>query len=502
MFRKDSVEARRTVQLPHWYQQSGCVGIGLRGYPYPVITTVYRRGGAIGRFKVIAMPILATAVVVGFFGAAAGLSGVTASQAAVPQAIGSELLAPLTTPATTSPTAAGIGAALAGPLSAKALGPVTTVAVYDARTGQLLYDKSASLPTTPASTNKLLTAAAVLSGYGADHQIKTRVVAGAAPTELVLVGGGDPLLRSGKPSRGEPAAGSLAELADLTAAAVLTTAGETPVGGTVFSLAFDDDLFSGPLASPTWPRLYVEEGIVSRITALIADGGFIGGISSDPSQATAKKFAELLKNRGVNLAGSPKRVTSPAEVTEIAAVESLPMSVIVQQSLETSDNTTADMLGHLAGAKISNEGSFNGGVRAVTQVLTELGIETSGLQLFDGSGLSRDNVIPAQLLGQALNAMATNANDSLWAATYGMPVAGFTGSLDERFVAVGTAPGRGVVRAKTGTLTGVSSLAGLVTDVDGDLLSFAFLAPKTSDLLAAKTAWDQAAAALAACGCK
>jgi D-alanyl-D-alanine carboxypeptidase/D-alanyl-D-alanine-endopeptidase (penicillin-binding protein 4) len=170
--------------------------------------------------------------------------------------------------------------------------------------------------------------------------------------------------------------------------------------------------------------------------------------------------------------------------------------------LETSDNTTADMLGHLAGAKISNEGSFNGGVRAVTQVLTELGIETSGLQLFDGSGLSRDNVIPARLLGQALNAMATNANDSLWAATYGMPVAGFTGSLDERFVAVGTAPGRGVVRAKTGTLTGVSSLAGLITDVDGDLLSFAFLAPETLDLLAAKTAWDQATAALAACGCK
>jgi len=448
--------------------------------------------------------MLVAALAAGLIGSVTGTpAGATvASIAGETQPGSGQLLAPLTTPSTTPPTTAGIAAVLAGPLAAPALGPITTVAVYDARTGQLIYDKSADVPATPASTNKLLSAAAALTAYGADHRIKTTVVAGASPNELVLVGGGDPLLRSSKPAAKDPGAASLAQLADQTAAAVLVTSGETPVGGKAYSLTFDDSLFSGPLTSPTWPATYIQEGLVSRITALIADGGFVGGINPDPSLATTKKFADLLRARGVNLAGNPKRATAPLEATEIASVESLPMSAIVQESLEKSDNTTADMLGHLAGAKVVNDGSFNGGVRAVTQVLTELGIDASGLQLFDGSGLSRDNIVPARILGQTLNAMATNANDSLWAATYGMPVAGFTGSLDDRFVAPGTQPGLGQVRAKTGTLTGVSTLAGLVTDVDGDLLSFTFMAPAAPDLLAAEIAWDQAAAALATCGCK
>ncbi len=446
---------------------------------------------------------LASAISASALVAVVGLAGSASSSAAgVPAAVGSDLLAPLTTPTTTPPTTAGIAAALAGPLSSAALGPTTSVAVYDARTGQLIYDKSANVPATPASTNKLLGAAAVLTAYGADHRLETKVVTGSTPTELVLVGGGDPLLRSGKPGSSEPAAASLAELADKTAAALLATGGEVPVGGITYSLAFDNDLFSGPLSSPTWPTTYVQEGIVSRITALIADGGFVGGINSDPSLATTKRFAQLLKDRGVKVKGSPGRVLAPAQETLVSSVESLPMSALVQQSLEKSDNTTAEMLGHLAGAKLAREGSFNGGVRAVTQVLTDLGIDPSGLQLFDASGLSRDNVIPAAILGQLLNSMATNANADLWAGTYGMPVAGFTGSLDDRFVGAGTKPGRGQVRAKTGTLTGVVTLAGLVTDVDGDLLSFAFMAPQTPDLLGSEVAWDQAAAALATCGCK
>ncbi|NQU37765.1 MAG: D-alanyl-D-alanine carboxypeptidase/D-alanyl-D-alanine-endopeptidase [Actinobacteria bacterium] len=437
-----------------------------------------------------------------------GIAGGPAATATVPplatapQSTPDQLLAPVTAPNTTPPTSAGIAAALAGPLSAPGLGPATTVAVFDARTGQLIYDKSASKPVTPASTTKLLTAAAALTAYGADHRIKTTVVAGVSPNELVLVGGGDPLLRSARPNSKESSDASLAQLADRTAAAVLSAGGETPVGGTPFALTFDDGLFSGPMSSPTWPPTYVQEGIVSRITALIADGGFVGGINDDPSLATTKKFAELLKVRGVNVSGSPKRSSAPADASEIANVESLPMSAIVQQALEESDNTTADMLAHLAGAAVVNDGSFNGGARAVTEVLNGLGIDPSGLQLFDGSGLSRDNVIPARILGQVLNAMATNANDNLWAATYGMPVAGFTGSLDDRFVAPATQPGRGQVRAKTGTLTGVSTLAGLVTAADGDLLAFAFMAPTAPDLLAAEIAWDQAAAALAQCGCK
>ncbi len=448
---------------------------------------------------VVALPLAAAGASVGSanaWAASASLSG------SVSSALPGELLAPLTTPNTSPPTGSGIEAALAPALATKSLGPVTTVAVYDALSGQLIYNKSAGSPATPASTNKLLTAAAALTAYGADHRLKTAVVAGATPNEIVLVGGGDPLLRSANAPASEPQAASLSELANQTAAALLPD-GETSVTDAVsYTLRFDDGLFSGPLTSPTWPQTYVQEGIVSRITALLTDGGFVSGITPDPSLASAQKFASLLKARGVKLSGAPTRADAPQQANELSAVLSLPMSAIVQQSLERSDNTTSEVLAHLAGAELKNDGSFNGGAAAVSQVLTDLGISPDGVQLFDGSGLSRENLVPAQVLGQVVNAMATNVNPELWAGLYGMPVAGFTGTLNDRFVTPATQPGRGEVRAKTGTLTGVITLSGLVTGADGDLLSFAFMAPKAQDLLSAEVAWDEAAAALAECGCK
>ena len=84
----------------------------------------------------------------------------------------------------------------------------------------------------------------------------------------------------------------------------------------------------------------------------------------------------------------------------------------------------------------------------------------------------------------------------------GLPVAGFTGSLRERFAGPGTAAGTGMVRAKTGTLTGVNSLTGIVVDADGRTLAFAFMADQTTDRDKAVVALDRVAAALAACGCR
>jgi D-alanyl-D-alanine carboxypeptidase/D-alanyl-D-alanine-endopeptidase (penicillin-binding protein 4) len=90
----------------------------------------------------------------------------------------------------------------------------------------------------------------------------------------------------------------------------------------------------------------------------------------------------------------------------------------------------------------------------------------------------------------------------LRAVVTGLPVAGFTGSLTYRF-GDEAADGRGVVRAKTGTLTGVHGLAGLVTDADGGLVVFVAIADDVAviDTLAARDALDRIAADLAGCGC-
>jgi D-alanyl-D-alanine carboxypeptidase/D-alanyl-D-alanine-endopeptidase (penicillin-binding protein 4) len=87
----------------------------------------------------------------------------------------------------------------------------------------------------------------------------------------------------------------------------------------------------------------------------------------------------------------------------------------------------------------------------------------------------------------------------LWPTTSGLPVAGVTGTLTDRFATAGTSPGRGVVRAKTGTLTGVNSLSGLVRDAQGRLLAFSFIADGSpGPVLDARAALDRGASVLAA----
>ena len=101
-----------------------------------------------------------------------------------------------------------------------------------------------------------------------------------------------------------------------------------------------------------------------------------------------------------------------------------------------------------------------------------------------------------------LQVAASTAHPELRAVVTGLPVAGFTGSLADRFD--GASPqSRGRVRAKTGTLTGVSALAGIATDADGDPLVFALVADRVKLLktLDARDALDDAAAALGACRC-
>ena len=130
------------------------------------------------------------------------------------------------------------------------------------------------------------------------------------------------------------------------------------------------------------------------------------------------------------------------------------------------------------------------------------GVDLAGDRVYDGSGLSRRSRVRLDTLVDVLRVAASPEHPELRAVVSGLPVAGFTGSLELRFDEA-AAPGAGVVRAKTGTLTGVSGLAGLVTDAEGGPLVFAAVADKVAllDTLDARDALDRLAAALATCRC-
>jgi D-alanyl-D-alanine carboxypeptidase/D-alanyl-D-alanine-endopeptidase (penicillin-binding protein 4) len=394
---------------------------------------------------------------------------------------------------TMAPDPAKVRAVLAGPLRDADLGPhvLAEIAPLDGGAPVFTAGRGAAVP---ASTTKLLTSLAALEVLGPETTFTTSVVR-AAPGRIVLVGGGDPLLGS-KPGRGlYPARADLRTLA-AHAAEALRQAGVTTV-----RLGFDDSLFSGPTTSPHWRANYVPDDVVAPITALWADQGndAAGRREADPSQAAAAIFADHLRAHGVAVRGPLRRV--PESGPAIARAVSAPLREIVEHTLQTSDNDAAEVLARHVGAELGGGGSFEGGVAGVVATLTKLRIPTAGLRLYDGSGLSRDDrIAPATLTG-VLRVAASRPE--LGSVLGGLPVAGFTGSLVDRFDGAASAPGLGLVRAKTGTLTGVHSLAGTVTDLDGNAMTLVLMTDRVAPVhtLAARQALDDAAAALAGCRC-
>ena len=393
-------------------------------------------------------------------------------------------------------TAAGVARLLAGPLADRRLGDRVAATVLDAETGEVLLDRSAGAYVLPASTAKLVTAVAVLASNAPDRRLTTRLVAGAHPGEVVLVGGGDGTLSGA--SGGAPTTYQGApRLATLAAAA--RTAGVRKVTRVVV----DGSLFAGPRLAPGWDPVDIGGGYVAPITALMLDGGRQGpGVrarSAEPDLAAGRALAAAL--------GAPAapvvRGRAPAAARLLGEVQSQPMTRLVEQMLLASDNVLADLLARQVAVAEGEPASFAGAVAASRAVLTRLGLPAGADRLVDGSGLSlTDRVTPALLAG-LLRAATAADRPELHALVAGLPVAGYDGTLDDRFGGPAAAPAAGQVRAKTGTLTGVSSLAGLVRGAGGRLLAFAVVADRVpaTGTLGAEAALDTVAATLARCGC-
>ncbi len=412
------------------------------------------------------------------------------------------------------PTASGLRSALAGPLSAAALGHRVSAEVADPATGQVLLSQDGTQLLTPASTTKLVTSAAALAALGPDATFTTRVVNGATPDRVILVGGGDPTLAVRPfPAQDYPQPATLASLAAATARAL-----KAQGRGTV-SVGYDTSLYTGPDLAPGWPGSYVTTGNVTPIAALEVDQGRLTTAgapedsddpynlrarTTDPAGMAAASFAALLAADGMHVTGSPLAQTAPAHAGSIASVSSPPLSAVVQEMLEESNNVIAENLARQVAIAAGQPASFSGAAGAVTAELRRLGVST-GLRLVDGSGLSpQDGIAPATLV-KVLELATTNSR--VRALLAGLPVAGFSGTLSAGqsvFAGIG-GPALGSVRAKTGNLGTVTALAGLVTDKNSRTLVFAFMAdkiPAKGMLSTAANAIDEAAAALANCGCR
>ncbi|WP_152648645.1 D-alanyl-D-alanine carboxypeptidase/D-alanyl-D-alanine endopeptidase [Streptacidiphilus anmyonensis] len=404
----------------------------------------------------------------------------------------------------TLPTGSGLRAALAGPMGVSVLGDVTA-SVVDVSDGRTLYSVGADQPQKPASTNKIATATAALSLLGPDHRFTTKVV-GDAATGLTLVGGGDPTLTasSGPDSLTALAAATAAALRAAPASPSAAASGSPSGGGHQrIQLRYDISLFSAPALHPIGVN-----GNIALVQALTADEGRLDPTStedaprySDPAAHAATVFAAALAADGVDVDTSPSQGAAPANAPQVAQVQSAPLSDIVERMLTDSDNDVAEALGHAVALASGKPATFTNAAAAVTARLTQLGIRLGTTHLADSSGLSEDDGIPAAVLTQLLVLDASPAHPELRSVISGLPIAGFTGTLDNRYGGAGSEAGLGIVRAKTGTLQTVNTLAGLVVDRSGRLLAFAFMSNGSGLQDPARAALDVLASRLAACGC-
>ncbi|MFI9405987.1 D-alanyl-D-alanine carboxypeptidase/D-alanyl-D-alanine-endopeptidase [Nocardia sp. NPDC052316] len=409
-----------------------------------------------------------------------------------------------------APSPAGVAAALAPIIGNPDLGAFAGQ-VTDADSATVLWSGDPNRPMIPSSTAKILLTAAALLTLPADHRVTTKVVAGAAPNELVLVGGGDPTLTAEPEGKGYYPNGP--RLSDLVSQIKSS-------GRAADTILVDTSAYTGPSMAKGWDPIDIGDGSIAPIDPVMIDGGRLRPLV-EYSPRTATPGLDAGRRLATDLGLDPAKVrlgTAAPGAAEVASVRSAPLRDRLRDLMVYSDNVLAETVGREISVATGGEASFTGAVNAVNAALSKAGFDVSGVDMHDNSGLSVDDRIPARLLDrivataakptaftaiQPSNTMARPENDQL-ATTLAplldaLPIAGATGSLTSRYV-VRDRNAAGWVRAKTGTLSVSSALVGYVLDADGRVLTFALMSndrpPEVS-----RPALDAIAGTLRNCGC-
>ena len=357
--------------------------------------------------------------------------------------------------------------------------------VIDGETGKVVCARAPGRQRPLASNMKLFTTSTALARLGAESRITTLLKTdggidrnGVLHGSLYLVGAGDPAL--GTPSFYRRFLGGL--------------------GTNIFQLK--REVREAGISSVTG-RLYADDSVFDRLRG-VADSGYatspeIGplsglsfnsgystpsatGFASDPALTAAATLDASLREAGVSLSPTVALATSPPFGTELARVESPPLSSIVNTTDVYSDNFFAEMLMKLIGARFGGAGTTAAGAGVVEAFARGHG---SGVHAVDGSGLTRSNrASPAQVVGLLKAMRGTNVGDEF---IQDLALAGHEGTVAERMH--GTAA-YGRCRTKTGTISAVSNLSGYCFNRDGRVMIFSILMGSVRDLSLAHAEQD------------
>jgi D-alanyl-D-alanine carboxypeptidase len=312
-----------------------------------------------------------------------------------------------------------------------------TVSVSVGDDGSFLYRRDDTVPRIPASNEKLLLSMALLDTLGQGFRIETHaaamsIVNGEIPGNLWILGRGDP----------EMSAARLAALAEAIKAAGVTKVDGRVIGSTTY---FGHDWWA-----TGWKRGESRQN-VGPPTALSFDENWVNhGFTREPELFAARSLTKQLEQRGVHVAGKPGRGVPPTGLSDVAVIRSPALPVVLTRMNRRSDNFYAEVLGKLLGVQTAGPpGTIAKGASVLRAWVAAHG---ASFALHDGSGLSYAN--RATALGVVR--LLWVADGSAWGPTLrGSLATGGQGTLADRLSGV-------KVRAKTGTLDGVSALSGWV----------------------------------------
>jgi D-alanyl-D-alanine carboxypeptidase/D-alanyl-D-alanine-endopeptidase (penicillin-binding protein 4) len=408
------------------------------------------------------------------------------------------------------------------------------VLIVDPERGDTVYSRDAGKLLVPASNMKIVTSAVALDALGPDFRFATPVVArgdvraGALDGDLLVIGRGDPTvsdhvagdamlpLRAMADSLWERGIrrvrGRLLPFGDAYPDATvgyaweyddLTSSSGAPIDELLFNEGVSDihvragDRAGDPpraRTSParTFPRLRIEAATITRGTGrdsvaqldavkdtlrgdVVVKGTIPAGDTTtltvthrDPAEAYLAAFREALVDRGISIGDSV--LPAAARMDTLTALRSLPLSQILPFFLKPSQNQIGEMLFKAVALQRTDTGSGRIARRLVAERLRSWGAQSDGFLVWDGSGLSRQDLVSPETIVRVLDAMRRGPYAQLYYDA--LPVAGVDGTLRGR---MRSTTGEANVRGKTGTLSNVRSLSGYVTTADGRLLIFSVL---------------------------
>lgn len=414
-------------------------------------------------------------------------------------------------------------------------GAQSAVQVRDALTGETVYDHQSDRAGIPASTVKLLTSAAAMSILGPDHRFTTDVRAdgtvrnGVLDGDVYLRGTGDPTMIDADYdalAKRLADAGVKAVTGDLVAddtwfddrrlglewawddepyqfaaqvSALNISAYDTDYNaGTIFIEVSPGTEGGRPKIKIDPPNKYVKVSNTAKTVAADGENDIwierrhgsnvidvsgtipVGGEPAadlpsvwEPTGLVAEVFRTAMAKHGIAVKGRTKvGIAAPEGASVLASRDSMPLSEMIVPFMKYSLNSHGEALVKSIGRETAGEGTWAAGLEAINAYAAARGMDDGKFVAEDGSGMTRRNYVPTAEIVDLLVAVRAEPWFATWEAA--LPVAGNPdyltgGTLRNR---MRDTPAENNLHGKTGSMTGVSSLSGYVTDADGRLLAF------------------------------